>query len=389
MKVLSVTWSIYDSRLSLFAKNCTGGGLVIRNICEYIGRKADSYLFLGAFPLPKMELGNIRIVETINKGAIKGSTKEDKEKYLLDILRVFSETLADLQPDIVNIHGSGDFTRECIKICNKKKIPCVYTEHLYIRQNGLVDRIDESYQKALDWQKKIYAAEPPYIVAVSTGTKDRIKEDYPALDNITVIKNGTDFRAEYILSDLNKKNDIDNKKVLLCVGTVLERKNQKQLVRSFKLLDNNLQENIRIIFCGRDCLNGELQALIREYSLENKIYYAGSASSEEMKKYYSVSNGLAMPSLAEGLSIAALENIAYGQPVIMFKDSECAEDLNDDKVCVFAPERTDESFAEAIEKWYKTEWDNSYIKEYSKYFSMERVADDYLDFYKSILKKNN
>lgn len=72
-----------------------------------------------------------------------------------------------------------------------------------------------------------------------------------------------------------------------------------------------------------------------------------------MKKYYSVVAGLIMPSYAEGLSLAALEAIAYGLPVIMVKDFECAEDLNDDKVVCFANERSDECLADDYIRYYK------------------------------------
>lgn len=47
MKILSMAWTIYDERLREFSKDCTGGGLVIKNICEYIGRDVASYLFIG------------------------------------------------------------------------------------------------------------------------------------------------------------------------------------------------------------------------------------------------------------------------------------------------------------------------------------------------------
>ena len=106
-----------------------------------------------------------------------------------------------------------------------------------------------------------------------------------------------------------------------------------------------------------------------------------------MKKFYSISNGLIMPSLAEGLSLAMLENIAYGQPVILFRDSECAEDISDEGVVQIAEERSDACLANAIVKWYEKEWDKEHIVEFSKYFTMERMADDYIDYFKKLLLK--
>ena len=61
MRIISVAWNIYDDRLHEFCQDCTGGGLVIKNVCEYIGRICESYLFIGQCKMPEMELGNIHI----------------------------------------------------------------------------------------------------------------------------------------------------------------------------------------------------------------------------------------------------------------------------------------------------------------------------------------
>ena len=43
-----------------------------------------------------------------------------------------------------------------------------------------------------------------------------------------------------IESDLADKYHLHGKKVLLCVGTIHERKNQRQIVRAFRLLPQDL-----------------------------------------------------------------------------------------------------------------------------------------------------
>ena len=71
----------------------------------------------------------------------------------------------------------------------------------------------------------------------------------------------------------------------------------------------------------------------------------------------------------------------------MFSDFESAKDLYDERITCFAEKRNEQSLAEAIIKWYMNDWDKDYIIEFSKYFSMERMAKDYIDYYEKRLFK--
>lgn len=383
MKILLMTWSIYDDRIKEFAKDCTGGGLVIKNLCEYIGRKEEVYLFLGAYKLPEIQLGNFRIVKTDDISDVAADGDAPNEIRLKTMTRAFERTLYDLKPDIVNLHGKGDLVQRCIEICMRSKVPFVYTEHLFIPKN----RMFAKYDQDVIWEKQIFSTKDLYIIAVSTGMRRSILEDFPdiAPDHIVSIANGTDFTPCHVESNLSEKLELKGKKVLLCAGTLLARKNQLQIVHCFGLLPEKIKDKIKIIFCGKDGMEGKLQEEIIKAGLQDRLIYAGTFSSEEMKEYYSAADGLIMPSLAEGLSIAALEAIAYGLPVIMFSDSECAEDLDDPRVVCFADNRSDKALAESIIAWYQKEWDRAYIVKYSKYFGMERMAQDYINYYYSLL----
>ena len=380
MRVLSVAWVIYDSRLEQFCKDCTGGGLVIKNLCEYIGEKVDSYLFIGRYELPEMLLGNIHIINTMNCKQRMGEEKSHIEKMVMQ----FENALDVIKPDIVNVHGIGEFSKLCILVCKKRGVPVVYTEHLFIGPSQII----EKYERVVEWEKELYKIPDLDIVAVSTGMKKRILDEFKNIskDKIKVIRNGTNFIADIVESDIKQKKHIASRKILLCVGTILKRKNQEQLIRAYKLLKKSIRDNLCIIFCGNDAMNGRLQQQIIENSLSEDFFWEGGVSSEEIKKYYSIADALIMPSLAEGLSIAVLEAITYGIPVIMFRNSECAEDLNDENVVCFAHNRSDQDLADAIEQWYDKEWDKKYIKQYAKNFTMGRMCQEYIGYYNEVMK---
>lgn len=380
MKVLSMAWTIYDDKMKEFCNNYTGGGLVIKNICEYIGRKEDSFLFIGKCHLAEQKIGNINFVATDYKISDNDSDAVKDESYLANMTKKFEIALEKINPDIVNFHGIGELMQRCIAICIKKRVPYVYTEHLFISK----EKDFEGYDSNVALEEQLYHIPDLKIIAVSSGVKIKILKDFPFIqeENIRVIKNGTDFIPDFKNGMVHTEYNLEGKKVLLCVGTIVNRKNQLQVVRAYQLLPPDIRQKVKILFCGKDNMDGMLQNKICEAGLKGKLIYVGAISSEMMKEFYSEADGLIMPSFAEGLSIAALEGMAYGLPVIMFSDSECAQDLNDENIVSFAKERSDLCLAKAIEEWYQKEWDRKYIVEYSRSFSMEQMADNYIKYYR-------
>ena len=122
MKVLSVAWKIYDDRLQEFCNNCTGAGLVIKNLCEYIGRIHESYLFVGCVKLPGLELGNIHIVDTASYFNEKNKCVDSKERHLELMIQAFEKAINEIKPDIVNFHGIGELMQYCLEIDRKSVV---------------------------------------------------------------------------------------------------------------------------------------------------------------------------------------------------------------------------------------------------------------------------
>ena len=288
-----MAWTIYDSRLPMFSNNYTGGGLMIKNICEYIGRLHESYLFIGRYKVPEMIIGNIHIVGTEIYPDIQDDLCNPDDKHIKTMEKAFEAVVDKIKPDIVNFHGIGGLMQRCVEVCINKKIPYVYTDHLFVGGAEI-----QGYDKNRKWEKEVYNIPDLKVIAVSSGMKTKILQNYPNFlsKNITVIKNGTDFIAEWQDSDLIKKYDLKNKKVLLCVGTINYRKNQCQVIRSFQMLPLSIQNKVKVVFCGKDSMNGILQECITASGLQDKLIYAGAVSSEDMKKHYSIADGLIMTS---------------------------------------------------------------------------------------------
>ena len=384
MKILTYAWFIYDSRLEKYKRNHNGAGIVVRDLCEALGRKEESYLFLGQSLLPGMKLGNISIIKTDYRTDIKNDRGNNSE-YIEYMTELFKKAVDEIKPDVIHFHDAGDLAYSCIEnVCIKMGLGYSMTYHLYIGKNPIF----AGYEDSGDVEERMIGLKNLNLVAVSLGEKNKILNDYPDFpeERITPILNGTSFKPVHIESSYKDDLKVGNRKILLCAGTISYRKNQIQILKIFKNNDF-LKDNVFVIFCGgkSKAYLENFQQQIQDLDLEGCMRYIGVVDSEEMKKLYSISDGLVMPSFSEGLSISALEAMSYGLPVIMFRESECALDLNDDGVVSFAENYSDEELEKSIYNWYNKKWDKDYILKYSEYFSMERMADDYLRFFRSII----
>lgn len=119
---------------------------------------------------------------------------------------------------------------------------------------------------------------------------------------------------------LIEKYNLKDKKILLTVGRLVERKGQDQVIRSLSEVIKSFPKLIYFIV-GSGSYQGELKKLAKELNLEDKIIFAGRVNDDELANYYQIADIFIMPSRqiagdVEGFGIVYLEAALFGLPVI-------------------------------------------------------------------------
>jgi len=109
--------------------------------------------------------------------------------------------------------------------------------------------------------------------------------------------------------------------VVVCIGTIGDRKNQALLVRALASLDG-----VAAVFIG-DGDAAPLMALARELGVDLRVHVLGYRA--DASRYLTLADVLALPSRNEGLPIVVLEALRAGVPVVGSAIPEIAEALDD------------------------------------------------------------
>lgn len=168
------------------------------------------------------------------------------------------------------------------------------------------------------------------IFALNPKMKNNIVENLGIDENKVIgINNGvnTDVYAPLSSEQIEKvkeKLNLKNKKVILQVGSVNENKGQG---RAVKMTVPLLKENSDIVFAfAGDIVSQEyyqeVLKIAKEENVENQVVYLGTFSpGEEMNGLYNIADTTIFASLYEGFSLACIESISAGVPVVLCSDS--------------------------------------------------------------------
>lgn len=163
------------------------------------------------------------------------------------------------------------------------------------------------------------------IFAVSSYTKQLLKNKGIANDKIIVIPNGTDpeyFNPEVSYEDIIKKHRLEDKKIIFSVSRLVERKNFGKVI---EILPDLLKEvpNAVYIIGGTGSMRENWEQIAKDNKVEDIVKFVGHIPEEELPKYYTMSDVFVMPSIEieknceiEGFGITFLEANACGTPVI-------------------------------------------------------------------------
>jgi len=225
--------------------------------------------------------------------------------------------------DIVHLHYPF-FGAACLvwllKIIKGKKFKLVISYHMDVVGGGALKLFFRSHSKLI--MPMIIKSADKVIISsddyAQNGDLQNIFKKYP--DKFTIIPPSVDlerFNPTDKDHDLINKYNLSNSKVVLFVGGLDKAhyfKGIEFLIKSFAKFNNN----VKLVIVGFGDLKNDYQAQVAKAGLQEKIFFAGKVSDEDLPKYYNLADLVVLPSIdkSEAFGIVLIEAMACSKPVI-------------------------------------------------------------------------
>jgi glycosyltransferase involved in cell wall biosynthesis len=183
------------------------------------------------------------------------------------------------------------------------------------------NKIIGNMARCIDWVAMRLANK--IIVVSKTSANQCIQLSIPK-EKIAIIPNGVDTR--YIKEV--EPNSQERSSEITFVGRLVPYKGIDILLRATKLLKEKFKQDPRVNIIGKGPLKQHLLSLIEEFALAPNVKLLDRVDDyDELIRYLKSSKLFVLPSFREGFSIAAIEAMASGLPVITFDvDSNAARE---------------------------------------------------------------
>lgn len=214
----------------------------------------------------------------------------------------------------------------------------------------------EDFQRA----KKLYAGEVKYIHGIGINTERLSKT------------NNLDIRKELGLDD--------DTFLVLSVGELNKNKNQKVIIEALSKIDD---EKIHYILCGKGAERNNLEKLATELNVAERVHFLGYRN--DVVDICAKADVFAMPTLREGLGLAALEGMYCGLPIVGTSNRGLRDIVVNDKSGFLGDGNDSVFFAESISELKsnreKKEFFGKFGKEISVQYEICNVKQEVLQLF--------
>lgn len=200
------------------------------------------------------------------------------------------------------------------------------------------------------------------IVCNSNYTADLIKNLHIPTEKIIVINPGIDANQwlspveNTQIQTLKEKYNLENKKVILTVGRLIERKGHDQVIAAMPKILQHFPDTVYLIV-GAGKERSRLEGLRDQLGLENHIIFVGEVSDQDLLAYYKLGTVFAMISRqppgsheVEGFGIVYLEANISGLPVVAGNSGGIPDAVLDGETGYLVDPFSSEEVANAIVK---------------------------------------
>lgn len=261
-----------------------------------------------------------------NYSVLSGFTLEFSEvKYSVNPSIVLN--LIKGKYDVIIISGNSDFTTHVTYFTSKLlRIPTIWwsegIESTQSKLGKLISPLTKHIVKNVD----------AVIVPGSLSKKFHIKlganpETVFLAPNIVNNKEFFESHSKFkpYVEQFKQKFNFPNKKIILYVGQLIQRKGVEYLIDAYALLKNEYN-NVCLVIVGDGVLKRELEKKCHDLHIQD-IVFTGWVSEDQKIMYYSISDLFVLPTLEDVWGLVINEAMCCGLPVISTTKAGCSTDM--------------------------------------------------------------
>jgi glycosyltransferase involved in cell wall biosynthesis len=303
----------------------------------------------------------------------------------LDLKAVFllGRYLRKIKPSIISIHDYSSLPYAVAASLLFYRVPLVFTGH------GLLYEGFENLKKRCRFFSQFLSG----FSAVSQEVAKRHKKFLNLKKNIEIIPNGVPFikaskTRELIREELGIKPD---EIFYLAVGNPRPEKGFEDLIDAASLIfKNNKNFKFKVFVAGtlnKSLYFEMLEKKIKEKNLENIVKFLGFRN--DTPDLYKAADVFVLSSRSEGMPMVILEAMMSGLPVVATKVGGVPSTIRDTGILTESanPQKLSEAMQEIIKN--KDELGKKTENLAQKEYSIDKMTDSYLSFFKKIVSGNN
>jgi len=232
-------------------------------------------------------------------------------KNLDAIVHSFLATIHVLfqKADIIHYQGIGPSLLVWIPKLFKRKSKILSTVHSDDRQHQKWSRFAKFM---LGLGARIACRVPDATIAISKYQKETFEEEFGG--HLIYIPNGVTINRYFEPNLITKNYGLGERDYILFVSRFIKHKGLHYLIRAYNMMHNPTK---KLVIVGSSVHTDDYEQLIKELAGNNQnIIFTGNLMGQPLFELYSNAYFFVIPSEYEGLSIALLEVMSYGTPVL-------------------------------------------------------------------------
>jgi glycosyltransferase involved in cell wall biosynthesis len=219
--------------------------------------------------------------------------------------------LDEVKPDVVHFQSHIIVGRGLSNQAQKRGIRIVGTNH-FMPENMLEHTLLPNFLRPpavrMAWAAAARSFSRAETVTTPTRKAADFLEHYTKLRGVLAISCGVD--AHHYTPDFTPRTG----NLILFVGRITGEKQLDKLVRAFAQLDPKLDARLELVGGGDQ--ENNLKALASQLGVRDRVTFTGYVEEDYLRHALTRATVFAMPSIAELQSIATMEAMASGLPVV-------------------------------------------------------------------------